>query len=321
MPERTWKYFSEVSGDCSFALRLSADHLDDHRDSKERSHPVTHAVCHTTGATWIAKQIDKRVRAGEPWTDDDLLHWALDYYWRKGGTPRTSTSAHYFNWVDGRVWQLSDEHLAVPHVGVSKDERAKYLNGGWRRGEKAQGQGAEGLRGPVSERAITEWDAAYPHYKSPQHLFPTRYVNECSLGVEHPPCVVRTETSGLVTLAEPLRPGLRHTWAQHVSFSLVVLDAAERWGWGPLNDWLVDPRGGPHPPRVGEHSSYDLYGRSTAKAGMWDVGGLRSDPWWDWQAVYATIRTVAATRGAIRGLSSAHRSVIDSVRTIGRIVT
>lgn len=298
MPARVWKNFKDVVGDCSFATHLSDDHLDDYRDSKERSVAVTHIVAHQTGATWLAKQLKANPSLSGKALTDKCLQWILQYYWTKGSRPEGSTSSHYFIWWDGRIFQLTDDHLRVPHVGVSPGERASYLDGSWAKGARAMGQGKEGLLKPISERALREWRAAWPKYKSPQHLFPTRYINDCSVGVEMAPCV----SNGRV-LAEPFAEGMRFTLAQHVSFALLTWDVAQRWSWS--GDWLVDPKGGPWSPRVAGHSDFDLYGRSTAAAGMWDPGGHRSQPWWDWRFVYGTLRAMQIAKPALNMTTAA----------------
>jgi len=286
--ERAWSRFPEVDGDCPFAFRLSNDHLDDHRLSRERFDRVDTIVAHTTGGTWASKQVKKNPNA----SDQDLLEYILDYYWRKGKTPRKSTSSHYFIWWDGRIFQLSDDHLRVGHVGVSGDERRAYLDGSWEEKGKAKGQSSEGMKGPISSRAVKEWKKAWPHYKSPQHLFGTRYVNYCSVGVEMAPCVVDGKAR-----AEPIGEGYRFTMAQHQSFCALTVDVAKRWGWE--GDWIKDPKGGPWSPRVAGHSDFDLYGRSTSRAGMWDPGGHRNPPWFDWTFVYRNIQTLLALQSVM----------------------
>ena len=258
---RDWKTWGGIAGDSDLAQRL-ADDVDDFRGGRERraNEPVEHLVAHMTGRTFIAKAIKR---------GDDPLEALLAYYTQK------RTSSHYLGGWHGELWQMTDDRIRVPHVGVTAAERRLYLSGAWR----------EGVADPdgrvISQATLGYWDRAWPQYPSPQSLFRSRSINDRSVGMEMPPCWV-----GGVYLAEPLRDGLWHTAAQHCLCAMLACDLADRHGWRP--NWWIDPRGGPRTLTLPGHEDVDLYGRSQ-KSGGWDPGALRKSPRWDWPTVRAMI--------------------------------
>lgn len=262
MASRDWKTWGGIAGDSALAMRLD-DAADDWRGGRERraTEPVEHLVAHMTGRTFIAKALRDGL---------DPLEALLSYYTSK------RTSSHYLGGWAGELWQMTDDRIRVPHVGVTAAERALYLSGQWR----------EGVADPdgrtISTTTITQWDLAWPKYPSPQHLFAGRSINDRSVGIEMPPCWV-----GGKYLAEPLAPGLWHTSGQICLVALLACDLAERHGWRA--EWWTDPRGGPRTPTLPGHEDCDLFGRSQ-KSGGWDPGALRASPRWDWAAVDQVIR-------------------------------
>ncbi len=254
---RTWDNWNHIAGDSPFAEHLGDD-VDDFRGGREREQEerVSRLGVHMTGRSIVARALER---------DEDPLEHTLSHYTQK------RTSSHYLLHWAGELWQMTDDRIRVDHIGVYEKERALYLGGGWARGEPDHKDRV------ISAKTVKMWKAAWPGYKSPQHLFPTHSVNNVSVGVEMPPCFV----SGKY-LAEPLRDGLWHTSAQHLGVALLACDLASRHGW--KGNWWIDPKGGPRTPILPGHEDCDLYGRSQPSGG-WDPGVLRSDPRWDWDTV------------------------------------
>jgi hypothetical protein len=260
MAARKWKHWPNQSGDSPLAQRLDDD-VDDFRGGRERTKkkPVSRLVIHMTGRTIVGSAIKEGL---------DPIEKCLSYYTTK------LTSSHFLQGFGGELWQMTDERIRVGHVNTNdgtKFERPLYLDGSWARG-------APGEKGDViSPFTVKTWKSYWPHYKSPQHLFPGFSVNDTSVGAENIPCL-----TGSTYLAEPLRPGLWHTAAQHVGMALLACDLADRWSW--LGQWWRDPKGGPRAPTLPGHEDVDLYGRAQ-KSGGWDPGALRTAPRWDWPFV------------------------------------
>jgi len=278
---RVWKVWADTAGDSSLAMRLDDD-ADDWRGGRERrsDESVGVLVVHMTGRTIVAKALREGL---------DPLEKCLSYYTTK------RTSSHYLIGYDGELWQMTDDRIRVGHVGVETPERALYLNGGWAQGVADH----EGRK--ISKATVASWRKAWPHYKSPQHLFHTKSVNNVSVGIEMPPCYVN---GGYI--APPLRKGLWHTAAQHLGVALLACDLADRWGWGP--GWLFDPKGGPRSPALPGHEDVDLYGRSQPSGG-WDPGALRAQPRWDWPMVHSLIGMRLAAGGISAFLARAASAV------------
>lgn len=269
LQSRRYTVFPDRVGDSSFATSYGDG---DQRKARERTDPVHGLVVHMTGGSIVKKAVEAGV---------DPVVFASDYYSTK------DYSVHYLADYGGSLFQFTDDRLRTPHVGVSPFERGAYLDGAWARGKRARGQGSQGLIGPVSKTAVSRWQESWDGYQSPQHLFPTRYVNDSYVGIEMPPCGFHVDGKWKhLPDHEPHREGLRHTTGQHVAIAILAWDLAQRWGWP--NDWHVDPRGNARSPRLLGHEDVDLFGRSN-RSGGWDPGWLRKSVWFDWDFVYQLI--------------------------------
>jgi hypothetical protein len=274
------------------------------RGGRKRRSPITSYVVHMTGGGLPAKAIAQH---------RDVTEKAISYY--RGLEPESrkdDISSHYLIAYDGTIYALTDESIRAPHVGVAEDERAAYLDGRWARGGKAKGQGDEGMLGPISDVAVRRWRAAWPQQRSPQYLFPSRFVNEDSVASEMTPCGPH-----LPGTPAPMRPGLRHTAEQHAAAGLLAHDLGVRHGWdgGAALPWW-HAWASERPTHLLGHEDVDLFGRSN-KGGGWDPGALRDEPWWDWAYVLRVIAwraTVPAdhagspadwVRAAVAGVPSA----------------
>lgn len=80
----------------------------------------------------------------------------------------------------------------------------------------------------------------------------------------------------------PMRDGLRYTQQQHDAVATLAVDIAHRHGWS--GQWWLSSR------LVG-HEDVSPITRHTSDGG-WDPGALRSEPWFDWNYVYAKIENM-----------------------------
>lgn len=172
----------------------------------------------------------------------DPVGWLVnDWYGKKG-------SVHYLIGFQGEIYQFLDDDRAAAHVGIAKEERAKYISGSWEK--------------DFSPAAVAAWRQRWPGFESPQHLYPTKSPNTAYIGIEIAPLEQRNDK------------GLLFTESQLASVASLVADINERNGLGlKLTDGTL----------VG-HEDIDAYGRwhKNPKGPGWDPGALRSDPWFTW---------------------------------------
>lgn len=212
---------------CPFAIQSPA------RRKRWRTIEPWGLVVHTSGRGIVGRAEKQRVPP---------LALALAWYRRRGGV-------HYVIGYDGTIHQMLDDDRRGAHVGISLTERATFLSGRWLR------------KGALPPKAVALWQARWPAYKSPQHLYPTQSPNGCYLGVE------------LVPLAERRREnGLWFTDAQHGAVRDLATDIEIRHRF-PGN-WRTTPR------LVG-HEDIDAFGRWDPGGG-WDPGAMRQKPRFDW---------------------------------------
>jgi hypothetical protein len=217
-------------------------------------------VVHTTGGGLPAKARDKGVYH----TVQAVAHYS------------ESHGCHYINgWrgiAGGDFLQVANEREQAKGVGVtSKDPRLDQ------RRSIDRGRFESDLPADL----VTRWRARWPGHRHSLELLPgTRTANSCYVHMECVPCVFHYDGK-LVTAAEPLRPGLRFTRAQHDTVALVARDIASRNGWPLDQQWWRTPR-------LLGHEDLTPISRHTPSGG-WDPGYLRSDPYFDWDYVYEAI--------------------------------
>lgn len=165
------------------------------------------------------------------------------------------SGVHYVIGYDGAIFQLVADNLRGAHVGLSRKDRQRYLDGSWMHGK--------------TQQALTLWRARWPGKKSPQHLYPGRSVNGCYIGVEMVP----------LPASRVGHDGLWFTHDQHEAVRQLACDLAIRHRWP--KGWQFSPRLLGHED-VTPHSRWD-------KGGGWDPGALRAKPRLDW----ARIRSAA----------------------------
>jgi N-acetyl-anhydromuramyl-L-alanine amidase AmpD len=256
---------------------VPANHNPARKDHRVRTQVHSYVV-HMTGSSIVSKAIKKGVSPIEE---------CLRYYCGK------RTSSHYLIGYDGQIYALTNEALRVGHVGVYAPERAAYLDGGWKRDAVVHSQGEK--LGPLSAETVFQWGRSWPHYESPQHLFPGRSVNDVSIASEMPPVGYYRKGHWHVLPGMRRWAFTRHTKEQHYAVARLAADIAQRYDWP--DNWLEDPKGGPRSPRLLGHEDVDLFGRSD-RGGGWDPGYLRIEPRWDWPLVYRAIRAI------LRGLAA-----------------
>lgn len=255
------------------------------------------------------------VPASKQWNDVDRpVDWQLRVYGlvvhttgsglpesaRKKGIPHTqravdhysqSHGCHYVNgWGGsdaGELLQMANENEQAIGVGMSnkddpsKDQKLSVERGHWE----------EDLPAVLVEH----WRERWPDKDNPMQLLPgTKTANSCYIHVECVPCVYHYD-GPLTTDATPLRPGLRFTQAQHDTVAALAVDIAERNGWPTDRQWWRTPR-------LLGHEDLTPISRCDPKGG-WDPGGLRDQPYFDWDYVYARIEELVAGGGAPRPAS------------------
>lgn len=223
-------------------------------------------VVHTTGGSLPASAQDKGV-----------YHTvrAVDHYTGSHG-------CHYVNgWrgvAGGDLLQVANEREQAAGVGVSnpknpsKDQRRSIELGRF-----------EADLPPILVRL---WRARWPGRDHSLALLPgTKTANSCYVHVECVPCVYHYRGK-LITAdgAEPLRPGIRFTAAQHDAVAALACDVARRNGWPPNEQWWRTPR------LVG-HEDLTPIARHN-RLGGWDPGWLREKPYFDFDAVYQAIERI-----------------------------
>lgn len=211
-------------------------------------------VVHTTGGGLPASAKDKRI-----------YHTvrAVDYYSQSHG-------CHYVNgWrgvAGGDLLQVANEREQANGVGVG-DQRRSIDQGRFER--------------DLPAAVVAQWRARWPGIEHPLRLLPgTQTANSCYVHVECVPCVFH-HGKRLISDAEPMRPGLRFTQAQHEAVALLACDIARRNSWPMQEKWWRSPR-------LLGHEDLTPYNRHD-KVGGWDPGGMRAAPYFDWDFVYQLI--------------------------------
>jgi hypothetical protein len=233
---------------------------------KEWQDRVYGLVVHTSGSGIP----DKATRKGISPTK-----YAVDHY--KG-----SRGCHYVNgWggIDGReLVQIANERFLAYGVGMtnkvdpSKDQVRSIKLG---RFEK-----------DLTPILVRLWRKRWPNYKHSLELLPgAKTANSCYVHVECPPCVYdRVKEPGLIIGAQPIRPGLRFTKAQHDAVAHLAVDIARRNGWPVHQAWWRTPR-------LLGHEDLTPISRHD-RGGCWDPGYLREKPYFDWDYVYGIIEQI-----------------------------
>jgi hypothetical protein len=249
-------------------------------------------VVHTTGGGLPASAQDKGV-----------YHTvrAVDHYTGSHG-------CHYVNgWrgvAGGDLLQVANEREQAAGVGVtnpknpSKDQRRSIELGRF-----------ESDLPPI---LVQLWRRRWPGRDHSLSLLPgTKTANACYVHVECVPCVYHYRGK-LITAAgaEPLRPGLRFTAAQHDAVAALACDLARRNGWPPNEQWWRTPR-------LLGHEDLTPISRHD-RLGGWDPGWLREKPYFDFDAVYQAIERIQ--RGdpgaAILPATSRPSSLLGALGTI-----
>jgi hypothetical protein len=227
-------------------------------------------VVHTTGGGLPAKARDKGVYP-------TVL--AIEHYNQTHG-------CHYVNgWrgvEGGDLLQVANEREQAAGVAVTNPKNPHI--------DQRRSIERSRFEADLPADLVTRWRARWPGYKHSLELLPgTRTANSCYVHVECVPCVFAYDGK-LVSAAEPLRPGLRFTRAQHDTVALLACDVARRNGWPRDQRWWRSPR-------LLGHEDLTPISRHTSTGG-WDPGYLRKDPYFDWDYVYQAIERLQRGAGA-----------------------
>lgn len=193
-----------------------------------------YGICvHTTGRTIV----ERALKAGRNPIDEVIAYYQADW------------KSHYVIGYGGDIFQFFPDTTRGAHIGVSAEERKRYLSGKW----LIDFQNAVG---------VDLWRKRWSLYTSPQHLFPGTSPNGAYIGVE------------LVPLLEE-QDGLWFTPDQHQAVVDLCAERAHYHGW-PTGWWATGCLVG--------HEDLDAYARWD-KGGGWDPGALRVKPRFDWAFV------------------------------------
>jgi hypothetical protein len=191
-----------------------------------------------------------------------------------------SHGCHYLcGWrgLDGDLLQLADDREQAHGVGVRADDPASNQ---WTSVRRGRGAWERDL--PID--LVVRWRRRWPEWANPLDLLPgTETANAAYLHLELIPCVFHGARE-LVTAAEPMAPGLRFTRAQHDAVAGLARDIADRKGWhqvGAAAPWWRTPR-------LLGHEDLTPLSRHD-RAGGWDPGALRPQPYFDWGYVLQRI--------------------------------
>ena len=214
------------------------------RDPPRKRRPF--GLCVHTSGRGIVKRAH---RAGI-----DPVEFAVAYY------QEAKYSAGYVIGWDGTIYQIGSDMDRYSHIGVSAEERVRYLSGGW--------------VDSVPTTALDLWLGHWRHCSSPQHIFPWKSANDCYLGAE------------CIPLPHQTLHGLWYTERQHAAVARLYLDRAKVYGWGS-----PDMSSGATLPfrRLLGHEDLDAYGRWDSHGG-WDPGALRAKPRFCWRTVGLYLR-------------------------------
>lgn len=219
---------------------------------------------HTTGSGLPA---DAKAKGQDP------LAAAVAYYVQSKGPT-------YVIGYDGTIVAVAaDENIRTAHIGVEGHEMTPLQAGTWRQ--------------LVSPATVRYWERRWGAGKNPlsvdgtttRSLIPSNSPNDATIGIEMIPVTGDVKTFW----AQPMRPGLRFTRAQHDAARRLVADIAARYRW---------PAGWQRT-RVFGHEDLNPIRRHDAGGG-WDPGRLREKPYVDMDYITGggiTLGSVAVAAG------------------------
>jgi N-acetyl-anhydromuramyl-L-alanine amidase AmpD len=206
------------------------------RELRPRRRAAFGVALHTTGDGLPASAASHQL---------DPLALAETTYTRDG-----AYCPHYVVDGKGRIRQIVDELEHAEHIGryvAGVDRRPQYLSGHW--------------RSLLPPGVAARWQAAWPAYASPYHLFPGESPNEVYVGIELIP-------------VHPPPAGVRFTTPQLASAAALVAEIGARHGW-PAPWWSGA--------RLIGHEDVGIIDRHD-DGGGWDPGWLRGAPYFDFPA-------------------------------------
>ena len=258
----------EMPGESIYAIRAPMMHRNKLRPKRWRDKEQIF-VCHTTGS-----QLPEDAKKAGLYPT--VL--AAERYFKSRG-PQYLCGWRGFE--GGDLLQIANERIQSNGVGTNEvrhKKTGKLLKKGQRQSE--QGNYSGSWEGDLPPSLVRRWKEKHPGVKSPLRLLPrgTRSVNACAIQMEMIPCVFWVNGKKVVA-AEPMRPGLKFTEAQHDTAAFLAVDIADRKGWS--GDWWRTAQ-------VAGHEDFTPISRHNSGGG-WDPGGLRAKPFFDWDYVYQVI--------------------------------
>jgi len=263
----------EMPGESVYAIRAPHMHTNKLRPEQFRDKEWGFVI-HTTGSGLP----EKARRLG---VNPTVI--AADMYFKSRGP-------HYVcgwgGYEAGDLLQVANERIQSNGVGTT-EKRNKKTGKLEKKGQRQSEQGKYGghWTKDLPASLVKRWKAAHPGYDSPLGLLPKgarKSVTSCCIQMEMPPCIFWVGKKKVVG-AEPMRPGLKFTEAQHDTAAFLAVDIAHRKKW-PDGWWLT--------PRLGGHEDFTPISRSNSGGG-WDPGGLRAKPFFDWEYVRNVIIDIA----------------------------
>jgi hypothetical protein len=246
----------EMPGESIYAVRAPKMHT--HRMRPDKWRGKEHGfIVHTTGSSLPE-------RAHRNGLYPTVV--AADHYFKSHGP-------HYVcgwrGFEGGDLLQIANEAVKANGVGTT-EQRAAERDGTWTKKVKAA--------------ALKQWRLRHPGLKNPRGLLPkgAGSVNVCYIQMEMIPCVFWVKGKKFFG-AEPMRKGLKFTEAQHDTAAYLACDIAERLEW---------PEGWQNSiSRLGGHEDHTPISR-TDRNGGWDPGGMRANPYFDWEYVISVIEEI-----------------------------
>ena len=248
----------EMPGESVYAIRAPKMHTGSKRPAGWRG--AEHGlVVHTTGS-------------GLPERAHNLGLYptvvAADYYFKSHGP-------HYVcgwrGFEGGDLLQVANEEVQANGVGTTDQRNAE--KGDWTKAINLT------TKKRMTDAVIKQWRKRWPDARDPRALLPgTKTVNSCFIQVEMIPCIFPVKGKTF-TGAQPMRKGLKFTLEQHDTIAFLAVDIATRLGW---------PEGWQRSTRLLGHEDVTPISR-TDKNGGWDPGGMRANPYFDWEYVYSVI--------------------------------
>ena len=136
-------------------------------------------------------------------------------------TAMESVGPHFVIDPFGYVAQYADPGLIRHHVGLEAEHRRSFLDGHWTEDANR-----------ISRDCVAWWQARWPQFRSPSHLYPSDRPNKDYIGIELIPAGTYVKNKGW-TFQHGSRPGFdkqRFSVEQYVALARLAQGLAEAYG-------------------------------------------------------------------------------------------